>query len=108
VGYTTTFLLDFSNFVWYNIYVIKRKEKRKMELAILELTKEEMEKIMKERELKARQETIEDLFEELKNTLGKIRKLGGSISLPMIGGEYVRVHRPRVEDYNVILNLPTR
>jgi hypothetical protein len=108
VGYTTTFLLDFSNFVWYNIYVIKRKEKRKMELAILELTKEEVEKIMKERELKARQENIEGLFEELKDALRKIRELGGSISLPMIGGKYVPAHWPSVGAYNVTLNLPTK
>lgn len=66
------------------------------EINILQVSKEEMEMVLRAREENARVAELIGLRETLHSTLNRINQLGGRVELPSIGGKYVSYHTPRV------------
>ena len=68
---------------------------------IMEVTKEEMDKILRDRVESARRAEIEACGEVIRHALHRIAQLKGSVELPSIGGKYVSLHHPRVREDNI-------
>lgn len=66
------------------------------EINILQVTKEEMEMVLKAREENARVAELTELRETLMTTIARINQLGGRVEMPSIGGRYVPYHTPVV------------
>ena len=70
-------------------------------IEIMEVSKEEMELILRDRAERARKAEIEECAKELKRLIARIRELKGKIYLPSIGGKYVSYHSPMVTENNI-------
>ena len=62
----------------------------------IELTEEEINKILAEREARAKREEAEALLEGVRELIKAIKDLGYSVRLNEIGGKYVYKHEPWV------------
>jgi hypothetical protein len=60
------------------------------------LTEEEKNLIEKHRANKAKREVMRNHFSEIQRLLREIEKMGGSITMPTIGGKYIPIHTPKV------------
>lgn len=65
-------------------------------LTLIELTEEEVEKIMKDREEEKKKEVALEMLESIKVLVKSINDLGYHVRLPQTGGSYVRIHHPEV------------
>lgn len=74
------------------------------ESTVMELTAEEKELIMKNREKAAREVQGAKLFRELKAKMKELEDLGFEIELPGIGGKYVSYHHPIARSTNITLD----
>ena len=63
----------------------------------IELTEEEITKVLAERERKAKHEEAERLLDGVKELVKVINDLGYSVRIGEIGGKYVWKHEPWVE-----------
>lgn len=67
-----------------------------METILIEITEEELARLIKKREEEARREKALALLEEIKETILEIRELGYDVHTNWIGGAYVRRHIPLI------------
>lgn len=74
------------------------------ESTVMELTAEEKELVMKNREKVAREAQGAKLFRELKAKMKELEDLGFEIELPGIGGKYVSYHSPTARHNNITLS----
>ena len=74
-------------------------------IVAMEISKEEVNLILKHRKETARKERIEELGATIISALEEIEKLGGSVRLPGIGGKYVSYHYPAVRAGNVSIGF---
>jgi hypothetical protein len=86
------------------MYVIKRKEKTKMEMTLIEITEEELKALIEKREAEARRKIAEEILEEIKDNLVELKELGYNVRLPKIGGKYISSHNPLVSSTNIHLS----
>lgn len=78
------------------------------ESTVMELTAEEKELVMKNREKAAREAQGAKLFKELKAKMKELEDLGFEIELPSIGGKYVSYHHPVACSTNITLSKKWR
>ena len=75
-----------------------------MEIELIEITEEELKEIIKKREAEAKQKIAEEIFEEIKDNLVELKRLGYNLRLPTVGGKYVPIHNPLVSSTNIHLS----
>ena len=67
-----------------------------MNVNLMNLTQEDIETVIEARKEKARDQRLEELFEEVKNDLDEIYELGGRVLGESYGGHYERFTIPRI------------
>lgn len=72
-----------------------------MNINLMNLTEEDIEAVIEARKEKARDQRLEELFEEVKNDLSEIYELGGHVLGKSYGGHYERFTIPRINAYNL-------
>ena len=72
-----------------------------MDIIAMEVTKEEMEKILRDRVEAARNAELDECGAIIRRALHRIYELGGSVILPSVGGKYVSLHNPIVRENNI-------
>jgi hypothetical protein len=75
-----------------------------MEIGLIEITEEELKELLEKREAEAKQKIAEEIFEEIKDNLVELKRLGYNLRLPTIGGKYVPIHNPLVSSMNIHLS----
>jgi hypothetical protein len=79
------------------------KGDKKMDIALIEITEEELAALIKKREEEARRGKALELLGEIKELVASINALGYHIRLPEIGGCYMRRYDPEVTKNNITL-----
>lgn len=74
-----------------------------MNATFIEITEEELNKILKDREAEANRLVAVEAFNDIKSLISTIHSLGYNVRLPQIGGGYVRIHNPIVTENNIVL-----
>jgi DNA helicase TIP49 (TBP-interacting protein) len=74
-----------------------------MNITLIEVTEEELAKIIKEREAEANRLVALEALENIKALINTIHSLGYHVRLPEIGGSYIRKHNPNVTETNIML-----
>ena len=74
-----------------------------MNIELIEITEEELAKLVKDRENEAKRLVAVEALENIKELLATIHSLGYYVRLPSIGGSYVRIHNPEVRESNLLL-----
>lgn len=67
-----------------------------MNINLMNLTQEDIEAVIEARKEKARDQRLEELFEEVKNDLDEIYELGGRVLGESYSGHYERFTIPRI------------
>lgn len=67
-----------------------------MNVNLMNLTQEDIEAVIEARKEKARDQRLEELFEEVKNDLDEIYELGGRVLGESYDGHYERFTIPRI------------
>lgn len=70
----------------------------------VELTEEEVAKILKDREMQANKEEAKMLLNEVRKLLDEINELGFKVRAETIGGKYVPRHDPLVASDTISLS----
>ena len=74
-----------------------------MNATFIEITEEELNKILKDREAEANRLVAVEALNDIKSLISTIHSLGYNVRLPQIGGSYVRIHNPIVTENNIVL-----
>ena len=74
-----------------------------MDITLVEITEEELAKLIKEREAETNRLVALEALENIKALINTIHSLGYYVRLPQMGGGYVRIHNPNVTETNIML-----
>jgi hypothetical protein len=74
-----------------------------MDITLVEVTEEELAKLIKDREAEANRLIALEALDNIKALIHTIHSLGYHVRLPQIGGGYVRIHNPNVTETNIML-----
>ena len=74
-----------------------------MDITLIEITEEELNKLIKDREAEANRLIAIEALDNIKSLISTIHSLGYNVRLPQIGGSYVRLHNPNITESNIVL-----